>query len=440
MIPIRSSVGWATLLFLIFFSSALSTTNALSSDARVLQFQITGTITVAHADAFADAVGIAEREHYGGVILILSTPGGSVDAMMRINSIIDNSKVPIIAYVYPAGSAAWSAGTYILMASHIAAMAPNTVIGSCQPVSYSPLGSAPVEDDKVINALVAVMKTHAEARGRNSTLAEEFVTKNTNVNDQQALEYGVIEYRAESLQALLSAVDGLVVPLSNGPFILNTKDALVVNYSFRPRESILNAISDPTVSSILFLVGLFALIYGFSAPGHGGEILGGIAILLALLGMGFDINILSVVMMIVGAILLIYELATPGFGVFGIGGVIILTFGTLFLVPFSPEKWAVSADWYNIFTYLIVSVALCIAALFLFAAIKILQIRRRPPTVGTMLGDVIVPTENAKPGEVIFVIYRGEYWQVKCKDGIVSGKRYKIAGKEGHVLVLEEIK
>lgn len=399
---------------------------------------ITGTITMAHADAFADALEVASREGYSAVLVVISTPGGSVDAMLRIIERIDNSPVPVVAYVYPAGTTAWSAGTYILMASHVAAMAPNTVIGSCQPISYSPLGSAPVEDDKIINALVAVMSTHAESRNRNLTLARDFVVKNANVDDIEAYEYGAIEYRADSVARLLEAIDGRAVLLASGVVTLNTRGAAVDVYSMRPREAILNAISDPTVSSILFLVGLFALIYGFSAPGHGGEILGGIAILLALIGMGFDINVVSAVMMVIGAILLIYELATPGFGILGISGVVILTFGALFLVPFSPEKWAVSGDWYSTFTYMIVAVGICVAALFLFAAIKVLQVRRRPPIVGTMIGDIVIPTENARPGEVIFVVYRGEYWQAKSAEGIVAGKKYRISGKEGVVLVLEE--
>jgi len=399
---------------------------------------ITGTITMAHADAFADALEVASREGYSAVLVVISTPGGSVDAMLRIIERIDNSPVPVVAYVYPAGTTAWSAGTYILMASHVAAMAPNTVIGSCQPISYSPLGSAPVEDDKIINALVAVMSTHAESRNRNLTLARDFVIKNANVDDIEAYEYGAIECRADSVARLLEAIDGRTVLLASGVVTLNTRGAAVDVYSMRPREAILNAISDPTVSSILFLVGLFALIYGFSAPGHGGEILGGIAILLALIGMGFDINVVSAVMMVIGAILLIYELATPGFGILGISGVVILTFGALFLVPFSPEKWAVSGDWYSTFTYMIVAVGICVAALFLFAAIKVLQVRRRPPIVGTMIGDIVIPTENARPGEVIFVVYRGEYWQAKSAEGIVAGKKYRISGKEGVVLVLEE--
>ncbi|MBC7120259.1 MAG: nodulation protein NfeD [Candidatus Methanosuratus sp.] len=412
----------------------------VSADSRVLQVPITGTITVAHADAFADALEIAYRDGYSAVLLVLSTPGGSVDAMLRIIEAIDNSPVPVVAYVSPAGATAWSAGTYILMASHVAAMAPNTVIGSCQPISYSPLGSAPVEDDKTINALVAVMLTHAESRNRNQTLAEAFVRNNTNVDDLEAYEYGVIEYRAESIARLLEEIDGMPVNLTTGTVTLDTSGASVVVYSMRPREAILNAISDPTVSSILFLVGLFALIYGFSAPGYGGEILGGIAILLALIGMGFDVNVVSVVMMVAGAILLIYELATPGFGILGISGMVILMFGTLFLVPFTPEKWAVSGDWYSTFTTLIIVVGICIAAFFLFAAMKIVQVRRRPPVIGGMIGDIVIPRDNAKPGEVIFVLYKGEYWQAKSASGIVAGNKYRISGKEGAVLVLEELR
>jgi membrane-bound serine protease (ClpP class) len=411
-----------------------------SAGEKVLAFRLTGTISVAHADAFADALATASFERYSAVILILSTPGGSLDAMLRMISNMENSPVPVIAYVYPAGTTAWSAGTYLLMASHVAAMAPNTVIGSCQPVSYSPLGSIPVNDSKVINAVVSVMSTQAKAHNRNQTLAVQFITENTNVDDEEAYTYGVIEVRASDLQSLLQQVDGRAVNTTSGTVTLKTEGATVMDYSFRIRDSLVNAVSDPMISNILFIIGIFALIYGFHAPGHGGEILGGLALLLALVGLGFDINVISIVMIALGAILLIYELATPGFGVFGISGIIILTIGSLFLVPFSPEKWAVSSDWYATFTYSILAASVCIAAIFLFIIIKILQIRRRRPTVGILIGDEVVASEEAPPGATVFVLYKGEYWRARCDSGLTKDKRYTIIGKEGPVLILQEVR
>jgi membrane-bound serine protease (ClpP class) len=144
-------------------------------------------------------------------------------------------------------------------------------------------------------------------------------------------------------------------------------------------------------------------------------------------------------MMAAGAILLIYELATPGFGVFGFSGIILLTIGALFIVPFTPEKWAISGEWYATFTYSIVAATLVIAGIFVFIIIKILQVRRRPPVIGRISGEVLTSTEDAPPNEVAFIIYRGEYWQAKCDKGLKKGKKYKIVGKDGPVLILEEV-
>jgi len=429
------------LVFLFFFVLLVSLSNVPSvesSNGKVLIFRLEGTITVAHAEAFADALVTANLEGCSAVVMMISTPGGSVDAMLRIISSIDNSVIPVIAYVFPTGSTAWSAGTYILMASHIAAMAPQTVIGSCQPVSYSPLGSTPIDDSKIINALVSVMETHANARNRNATLATLFITENLNVDDLGALQNGVIEVRANGIASLLSQLDGVTVNTAVGQVTLATAGAETLQYNFRLRESILNSLSDPTISSILFIVGIFALIYGFSAPGYGGEIIGGIAILLALIGMGFDVNFLSIVMLIAGAVMLVYELATPGFGILGISGIIVLTIGALFIVPFSPEKWSVTGEWYAAFTSVILAIAISIAAIVVFIIYKVLQVRRRKPVIGTMLGDFVIPTKNAAPNETIYVLYNGEQWSAKCEVGIKSGRKYRIVSKEGPVLILED--
>jgi membrane-bound serine protease (ClpP class) len=432
----------ATLLITIFFVVLLSLAYAPtvhSAGGNVLAFRLTGTISNAQADAFSDALNTASSEGDSAVILVLSTPGGSLDAMLRIITAIENSPIPVIAYVYPAGTTAWSAGTYLLMASHLAAMAPNTIIGSCQPVEYSPLGSVPVNDTKIINAVVSVMVTQAKAHNRNETLAVQFITENTNVNDEEAYRYKVIEFRANDLESLLQQVDGRAVNTTSGTVVLNTQGATVIEYSFRLRDSIINVISDPLISDILFIVGIFSLIFGFHTPGHGGEILGGVALLLAFVGMGFDINIISIVMIAFGAILLIYELATPGFGVFGFSGLIILTIGSLFLIPFSPEKWLVSTDWYATFTYSVLAASICIAAIFLFMIIKILQIRRKRPTVGVLIGDEVVASEDMPPGTIGFILYKGEYWKAKCEKGIIKDKRYKIINKDGPTLILEEM-
>jgi membrane-bound serine protease (ClpP class) len=426
-------------LFLIFFTCFISYSYSTYNEEKVLVFKISGTITIAHYEALLDAINIAKKENYNAVIILISTPGGSLDATLKIITLIENSPIPIIGYVYPPGSTAWSAGTYILMACHIAAMAPNTIIGSCQPVSYSPFGSTPINDTKIINALISLMSTQAKAHGRNETIAIKFITENLNLNDEEAFLYNVIEVRAKDINDLLNKIDGKEVNTIFGTIKLNTKNAIITEYSFRIRESILNVISDPMIASILFLIGIIALIYGFSTPGHGGEIIGIISLILSLIGMGFDINIAGLIMMLGGAILLIYELMTPGFGFFGISGIILLVLGSLFIPPLSPEKWIISSEWYSTFTYTILLTAILFSSLFTLIIIKVIQVRRRKPIIGNMIGDIVTSTSDALPNEIAFVMYKGEYWQAKCKNGIKKGKKYKIIGKDGPVLILEEI-
>lgn len=402
-------------------------------------FELTGTITSAHADAFDDSLRLAVTGNYTAIVIELSTPGGSVDAMLRIIGAIDNSPIPVLAFVTPSGASAWSAGTYILVASHAAAMAPNSIIGSCQPISYSPFGSVAINDSKTINALVEVMVTHAEARNRNQTLAESFIVDNTNVNDGEALQYGIIEYRADTLDGFLDQADGTHVSTTAGEITLHTSGAAIKTYEFRLRELLFNSFADPLISNLLFMIGVFALIYGFSAPGHGGEVLGAMAVLLALVGMGFNVNIISIAMVIGGAILLVYELSTPGFGLFGISGIILLAIGALFLIPFSPEKWAVSADWYSVFSSTIIVAVICIAAIFLFVVYKVLEVRRKKPIIGAIKGEVVVPAQSVGPDVAAFVMYNGEYWEAKCKKGLVAGRKYLVVDKDGPVLILDEL-
>jgi membrane-bound serine protease (ClpP class) len=383
---------------------------------------------------------VAVAQGYSAVVVTLSTPGGSLGAMLRIIQSIDNSPIPVIGYVTPAGATAWSAGTYILMATHLAAMAPSTVIGSCQPVEYTTTGTTPVTDSKILNAVIEVMVTQAEARGRNVTLATEFITLNTNVNDAGALAQGVIELRAGTLESLLQQADGMQVNTTGGVVTLRIAGAQVDQYSFRIRDLVVGILSDPTLANILFMLGVFGLIFGISAPGHGAEVLGGICVILGLFGLGFDVNIIAVIAIVAGAVLLVYELVTPGFGILGAGGIVLLVLGALFLVPFSPERWALPAQYYQTFIFTVLAAAIVFGAIFTFAAYKILQVRRRRPTIRTEItGEAVEATDGAKPGEVGFVMYKGELWNARSASGLVKGKRYRVLSKDGPVLVVEEI-
>ncbi|MEE9585844.1 MAG: ATP-dependent Clp protease proteolytic subunit, partial [Nitrososphaerales archaeon] len=197
------------------------------------------------------------------VILTINTPGGSLDATFDIIEEIERAEVPVIGYVYPTGSTAWSAGTYILLSTHIAAMAPHTLLGSAQPVSVQPFGGAePVNDPKVLNALTAYIVERARMHGRNETAARLFVIENLNLAAEEARENGVIDILAPSLPELLEMIDGKVVDTIQGPYTLRTSGARTVDWSPSIRIIVLQVLSEPMVSYLLFIIGIYALIFG----------------------------------------------------------------------------------------------------------------------------------------------------------------------------------
>ena len=237
---------------------------------KVLVLEISEAITPASDDIIANAIAKAENEGFEALVISLDTPGGGLEETQTIIKTIENTTIPVIGYV-PEGGKAWSAGTLILMGTDIAAMAPFTVIGSAQPVQISAEGTKPIEDEKIINALVKFSVATASRHGRNETFAEEVITKNKNLDAQEALEAGVIEYVAPSTPDLLTQINGQVVKGK----ILRTESASTENYEPPFSLGFLGLISNPILSSLLLTIGLYGIIFGISSPGAGAEAFGG---------------------------------------------------------------------------------------------------------------------------------------------------------------------
>ena len=326
----KLKISLISLSFILIFS--FLSFSVLAQGSNALLVEIDGTIDQATVEIFKESFRKAEIENSEVIILLINTPGGGLSETFEIDGMIHNSSIPIIGFVYPSGSAASSAGTYILMSTHIAAMSDYTVIGSCQPAEIGFGGTRLINDSKHINFLVAWMQTRAEMHNRNKTIAKRFITENLNLNSSQALEYSVIEYTCSSVEQLLDQIDGDTVKTSAGNITLNTKNAYQIGFSPSIKIQILKIISNPILTSLLFMLGIFALIFGISSPGFGAEVFGVIAILLSLIGSGFSIPVLGIIFIIMGALLLIIEVyVTPGFGVIGIGGIICLVVGSIFL-------------------------------------------------------------------------------------------------------------
>ena len=428
------------LIFFIFLFIFQIFTNIVGAqDLNVLIVEITETIDQSSVEILKESIREAENQNSQAIIILLDTPGGGLKQTFDIADLIQNSNFPVIGYVYPSGSAAWSAGTFILMSTHIAVMANHTIIGSCQPVEVTFEGTRVVNESKTINALVEWIQERANMYGRNKTLAKEFITINRNVNATLAKEYGIIEYVSESVKQLLNDVDGINVTTSIGNITLNTKDAKQIIYTPSFSIQFLKIISNPVLTSLLMMLGIFALIFGISSPGLGAEVFGVIAILLSLVGTGFAVSELSIIFIIIGCLLLIIEIfATPGFGVIGIGGTICLVIGSIFLIPtFSTREWVISMDWINDLIVMLLVAAVLIVAFFGFLLYKVIQIRKKKKATGIFIGENAETIDRITPDRSGYVRFKGEYWQAKSNEIVEPGTKVVILKKDESVLIVK---
>ena len=422
--------------FLLFLSFSFS---VCAQNSPILLVEITGTIDQSTVEILQESIREAENVNAEAIILLLDTPGGGLAETFDIAEIIRSSDIPFIGYVYPQGAAAWSAGTLILVSTHIAAMADNTIIGSAQPVEVSIEGTRPINDSKIINALVEWIQERAEIYGRNKTIVGEFITKNLNLNETLALDYEVIEFATNSIDQLLDDIDGTNVTTSAGNVTLHTKNAEQLWYSPSLKIQILKVISNPVLTSLFLMLGIFAIIFGISSPGYGAEVFGVIAILLSLIGSGFAVSTLSIIFIVIGCLMLAIEIfATPGFGMIGIGGAICLIIGSIFLIPSYPNReWLISMEWTDTAIAVLLVVIVLIAIFFSFLLYKVLQIRKKKAQVGTFTGEKAKTIDRITPDKPGYVRYKGEYWQARSETTIEPNEKVIIVDKDETTLIVK---
>lgn len=412
-----------------------------NAERSVLWVDIKDFISSATSEHVASAVERASSssnadEEFSAIILALDTPGGDLDATLDIIASIQESEVPVIGYVYPQGRSAWSAGTIILIGTDYAAMAPVTTIGSAQPVR----GDTPVNDTKVINAVTEKAVSLAELHGRNTTQTSRFITHNDNLTPEKALSNNIIEAIAKDPNELLQNAHNSTVTTLKGPRVLDTLDAIIVIHEPSLRVSLVNILANPVLSTTLLTIGFFALIYGLTSPGFGGEIAGAAMIILALVGQGFDVNWAAIGLMAIGVGLVAYELYSPGFGAIGVGGIIVLIIGSTLMITQPVKPILVSEEHLGNLALLSTLIVAPFAGFFGFITYKAWKAKTMKPLqfafqdeVGTALDYI----SDIKPG---FVLVGGEYWRSKTRGAEINkGDKIKIVGKEADMLVVEPL-
>lgn len=405
------------------------------SDSLVVVVNLEGVISVASYESIVEALEFSERIEASAIVFVIDTPGGAWEATQGIIRLIEDSRIPIVSYVYPRGATAWSAGTYIVASSHIAAMAPFSIIGSCQPRIF-PSGDV-VEDEKTLNAFSEYIIQRARMHGRNETVAEACVRNNLNLGADEALYLNFIEFVSPSLEELLIAIDDQSVETIIGEITLDTSGSNIIDYSPSIRVRMLKMISDPTVAYILFILGVYGIIFGFSVAGFEGEIIGAISLLLGLIGLGFYVDLFILVLLLLGGVFIYLEIRDPAAEIFGPAGIVCLVLGSLLMLRLDPSSWLVSLEWYRLFLYTAIVLVAIVSGLSIFILYKIILATKKESVTLSFIGEKAITVDEIKPEKRGFVRFHGELWRARSNFVIKPGVSVKIIGRENLVLIVE---
>lgn len=398
--------------------------------------KVDGTINPASADFIRNGIEKAVLEKAECIIIHLNTPGGLLKSTRVIVSDILESKVPVVVYVSPGGAHAGSAGVFITLAAHISAMAPGTNIGAAHPVTLQNQMDSTM-NEKATNDAAAFIRTIAEKRHHNVEWAENAVRKSFSYSETEALEDSAIHLIAKDETDLLARINGKIVELSSGTKTLNTATASVKQHKMSVWEKILDIISDPNIAYILFLLGLYGLMFELYNPGAIlPGIVGVIALILALYSMHtLPINYAGVALIVFAVILFLLEIKIVSHGLLAIGGVISLLLGSMMLIRSDS-----SLEMAKISRGVIIGATIVSALFFLFVIGFGIRAQRRKVVTGIqgLIGDIGEVVDTLSPVGIVKI--QGERWNAESVSGIIDkGEKVRIKEMKGLKLIVEKI-
>jgi len=403
--------------------------------ATVATLELDGVISPITVRLVTDAIQRTKADGAAALVIQLDTPGGLERSMRSIVREMLNAPIPVIVYVSPTGARAASAGAFITLAAHVAAMAPATNIGAAHPVA---VGGGQIDKEsmkKIENDAAAFIRTVALERGRNVDWAEKAVRQSVSATEREALKLGIIDVIADSLPDLLAKVDGRQVKTSGGTVTLGTKGATAKAIEIGWRDRFLHLITDPNIAYVLLMLGMLGLFFELANPGViVPGVIGGISLILAFFAFQqLPLNWAGLFLIIFGIVLLVAEIKIVSHGVLTIGGVIAIVLGSLMLVN-TPEM-PLRVSW-----KVIIPVVGATAGIFVFAVSAGIRAQLRRPATGSewLIGEVAVVRTPLDPEGQVFV--RGELWRaVSQTGGVGEGKRVRIVGVEGLTLRVEPV-
>lgn len=428
---------------------------AAQQGAPVLVIDIRGAIGVASSEQLRQAVERARSESATLLVVRINTPGGLVSSTRDMIQTILASPVPVAIYVSPGGAHAASAGTYIVYAGHVAAMAPGTNLGAATPIQLgapgvpapepqrrpgdntreAPRGDTALER-KVINDAVAFIRSLAQLRGRNAEWAERAVREAATLTADDALAERVVDHVARDLDQLLSQIDGRTVTTAAGERVIATRDrpVVVIEPGFKTR--LLMAIADPNIAFILLLLGVYGILFEFWHPGViAPGVVGAICLVIALAALTvLPVDLAGLALVLLGIALMTAEAFTPGVGVLGIGGLVAFVFGALFLFDPGASDIDIAVAW-----PVIAAAALSSGLLSMGALGFALRARRRAVVTGAeamigATGKVVSWNEGAGRIRV-----QGEIWNAQAARGFAPGDGVRVVRRDGLKLIVEGV-
>jgi membrane-bound serine protease (ClpP class) len=395
--------------------------------------QIDGVISPVTVRLVATAIDRAQAERSHALVIQLDTPGGLERSMRSIVQRMLNAEVPVIVYVAPTGARAASAGVFITLAAHVAAMAPATNIGAAHPVALG--GGVDKESlKKIENDAAAFIRTVALERGRNVEWAEKAVRQSVSATEREALRLKIIDVLADSLPDLLQKIDGRVVKTAKGPVTLATRTAEVRPIAIGFRDRVLNVITDPNVAYVLMMLGMVGLLAELYNPGAiFPGVIGGISIILAFFAFqSLPINYAGLLLIVFGIVLLVAEIKIVSHGILGVGGVVAMSLGSLML--FDAPEIGFRISW-----WVLVPTVGATAGLFLFVVTAGLRALARRPMLGTsgLIGQLGVARGRLAPEGQVTV--QGEIWRaVADGEPIDEGGAVRVVDVQGLTLRVQK--
>jgi membrane-bound serine protease (ClpP class) len=428
----------ALMILVALFIYPFESTPASAETGRpVAVLTVEGTIDTWISSYVQRGIRLAERERAETLLILLNTPGGTLNSMQDVTTSLLNASVPIVVYVYPSGAWAGSAGAFVCMAANIAAMAPGTTIGAAHPVTSTGADIGPDERAKVTNFSISAIESIAEQRGHNAEWAARAVSESLAATAGEALDLRVVDVVAENIDDLLAQIDGRTVSTVSGQVSLQTQNSVLVYHDMNLSERFFHTLVDPNVALMLLSIGLLAISVELYHPGSvfPGAV-GAVCLILALVALGnLAANWGAVVLIVLAVVCFLLDIKVSGFGLTIAGAVMFVLGGLLLYTRATPSTW--TAPQVSASPAVVLSLAGVTAGLFAFVLGAAVHSLHGPVLTGreALMGLTGVAVSVLSPVGQVRV--RGELWSARSQDGTIpEGALIRIVGIEGlHILV-----